>query len=101
MNTETITLTIGSETFFEAIVDFEYEPEEKATECSPPAPEQVIIYRAQLPIDIGEGEIWVDLNKDHFHLIKNQVIEFIEEQREDRKLERAIDELERKSRELD
>ena len=96
MNTETITLTIGHETFFDALVDFDYEPAERSTDISPPASAQVHIYRVQLPIDTGDGEIWTDLNKDHFHLIKSQVLEFIEDQREDRKLERAIDDIENK-----
>ena len=101
MNTETITLTIGSETFFEAIVDFLYEPAVPATRYDPPEPEWLDIDRVQLPIDMGDGEIWADLNRDHFHLIESQVLELIEEQREEAELTRAIDELERKSRELD
>ena len=94
MNTETITLTIGHETFFEAIVDFLYEAAVPATRYDPPEPEWLDIDRVQLPIDIGEGEIWADLNKDHYHLIKSQVLEFIEEQREEAKLTLAIDNLE-------
>ena len=94
--TENITLTIGHETFYRALVDFDYEPEERATDISPPSPEQVIIYRVQLPTDIGDGEIWADLNRDHFHLIESQVLDFIEEQNEEAKLTRAIDELENK-----
>lgn len=95
MHTETINLTIAGIDHDKCLVNFEYSSADAGAPDQPPYDEELTIYRVQIPHNDYHGynfEWWTDLQADYFHLVNEQVLDWIHAKQEDAELDRQLEE---------